>query len=214
MSTPRRKSPRQDAPQTIGQAIALLDEYRDTTARIAQLAADARAAIGQIEAARDAFAKPLEARAVDIFRQLRAWWAVAAPELTGGKRKSMPLAGCIIGERTAPPALKLPKGKKVNDIVAELLDTFGGTFIVTTNKLDKPAIIKALRQTIVLEGDGSELTDEQARILGEISILRGEIGLEATQAEDFFIDLPGRDPATQTVSADGSDAPAGDGAGA
>ena len=63
-------------------------------------------AIAAIMAARDGFVAPLDQRAKDIFKQLRAWWGVAAPALTEGKRKSVIIAGCKIGERTSTPALK------------------------------------------------------------------------------------------------------------
>ena len=82
MAVSRRKAPKQEAPQTIDEAVALLAEYRDTADKIDELKADAASAIAKIEAARDEFAAPLDQRLKDVFRQLRAWWGVAAPSLT------------------------------------------------------------------------------------------------------------------------------------
>lgn len=185
MAPPRRKAPKQAAPQTLEQALALIGEYRDLNAAIEELHLDASAAIAKIEAARDSFAKPLEVRAVEIFRQLRAWWAVAAPEMTEGKRKSIPLAGCTIGERTAPPALQLPKGRKAEEIVNILLDELAGEYLVTRHKLDKPAIIKALRIDVATMDPV-----EDAVFIHELDVLSQKAGLSVKQAEEFFIDWP------------------------
>lgn len=194
MAPPRRKAPKQAAPQTLDQAIALIGEYRDLNAAIEELHLDASTAIAKIEAARDGFAKPFEVRAVEIFRQLRAWWAVAAPEMTEGKRKSIALAGCTIGERTAPPALQLPKGRKAEEIVNVLLDKLAGEYIVTRHKLDKPAIIKALRIDVTAMDPV-----EDALFLHERNVLTDDAGLTVKQAEEFFVDWP-KPAAVETVS--------------
>ena len=123
----------------------------------------------------------------------RAWWAVAGPVLTEGRRKSIELAGLVIGERTTPPALKLPKGAKAEEIVADLLEWLGGDYCVTTSKLDKPAIIKALRISI-------DIMDpvEDAVFLHEVRILRDQLGLTVAQKDEFFVDVPKKpaDPVT------------------
>jgi len=176
MAPPRRKAPKQEAPQTLEAAIALIGEYRDLSDTIAQLEIDASAAIAKIELVRDETAKPLEVRAADIFRQLRAWWAVAAPELTHGKRKSITLAGCMIGERTSPPALRL-RGIRMGMLVAKLLDRGKLVTLRTTHKLDKPAAIKAI-----------QANDETGAVLVEL-------GAFVDQGEEFFVDWPRPKPA-------------------
>jgi phage host-nuclease inhibitor protein Gam len=65
--------------------------------------------------------------------------------MTEGKRKSISLAGCNIGERTTPPALK-PKGITQEGLVEKLLDLGLKTYLRITHKLDKPAAIKALAE--------------------------------------------------------------------
>ncbi len=140
MARTRRKSAAQEAPQTLEQAVALLGQYRDLVDMVDDLADERDRAIARIKGEYDLIAAPIGVRAQDMFRQLRAWWAVAGEELTGGKRKSAPLAGVIIGERTTPPSLQLPKGKNVDDIVAVLLAHFGDTYVVTSHKLDKRGV--------------------------------------------------------------------------
>lgn len=179
MPPPRRTAPKIEAPQTLEAAMALIAEYRDIGDAVEHLNIDASTSIAKIEAARDAFAKPLELRAAHIFEQLRAWWAVAAPELTQGKRKSVALAGCSIGERTSPPALKLRK-VKMAELVANLLSRKMSGFLRTSHKLDKPNAIKAI---LAADADGLVLS---------------EIGAVVVQGEEFFIDWPKPKPADLT----------------
>lgn len=169
MAVSRRKAPKQEAPQTIDQAVARISEYRDLLDKINELKADAATSIAQIEAARDEFAAPLEQRLKDVFRQLRAWWAVAAPELTDGKRKSITLAGCLIGERTTPPSLK-HEGMKAEDLVDQLAELGLEELLRVTTKLDKAACIRAI---------GAD--DELGQLLAWL-------GARNHQGEEFFID--------------------------
>lgn len=179
MAPPRRKAPKQDAPQTLEQAIALISEYRDLNDKVEELELAKGSAVARIEAEYDTFAQPLQIRAIEIFRQLRAWWAVAAPEMTEGKRKSISLAGCNIGERTTPPALKL-KGITQEGLVEKLLDLGLKTYLRITHKLDKPTLIKALKAE---DAGGKQLA---------------ELGASVKQSEEFFIDWP-KPAATETV---------------
>lgn len=181
MAPSRRTAPKIEAPQTLETAMALIAEYRDLAETVEELNNITSASIASIQFNHDAAVKPLEIRAADIFLQLRAWWAVAAPELTHGKRKSVPLAGCTIGERTSPPALKLRK-IKMAQFIEKLLakEKFG--LLRITHKLDKPAAIKAL-----------QLGDDNGRLLSEL-------GAAVAQGEEFFIDWPR--PKTPDLSAD------------
>lgn len=165
----RRKAPKQEAPQTIETAIALIAEYRDLLDKSDELKLDADSSIAKIQAARDEFVAPLDQRAKDIFRQLRAWWAVSAPSLTEGKRKSVILAGCKIGERTSTPALK-HDGLKVDTLIDQLADLGLSELLRITTKLDKQACIAAIT-------DNTEL--------GQVLLW---LGARNHQADEFFID--------------------------
>lgn len=179
----RRKAPPQSAPSTLPEAIAIIERYLGIDAEIAALAADADTAIATIQSARDTLIAPLKAETDDLFLQLRAWWAVAAPDMTKGARKSIELAGALIGERTTPPALKLPKGMTTNDAIKGLLEWLGGDFVVTSNRLDKPAILRALRAE-----EGVEDPDDDAVLIWHRKVLVEKLGLIADQREEFFID--------------------------
>jgi phage host-nuclease inhibitor protein Gam len=183
----RRKAAKQEAPQTIEEAVTLIEEHRDLLDKADDLAADAMVAIGQIEATRDAFSAPIKARADVIFRQLRAWWGVAAPAVTDGKRKSIQLAGCIIGERTGMPKLKLDGTSEA--VLAEHLADLGmGVLLRISTKLDKQAAIKSIL-----------VNDE----LGQLLLW---LGASTVQQEEFFIDRPRKDPEPERVPVEEADA--------
>lgn len=177
----RRKAPKQDAPQTIEQAVGQLAEYRDLIDKVEELKADAASSVAAILAARDEFMAPVKARADMLFRQLRVWWGVAAPELTDGKRKSVELAGCLIGERTTSPSFRHP-GVEADALVEQLAELGLSELLSISTKIDKQACIRAIRAN-----------DE----LGQLLLW---LGGRSHQSEEFFIDRVGRkDPAVETV---------------
>lgn len=178
----RRKSAPQAAPSTLPEAIAIIERYLGIEAEIEQLKADADRSIVTIQSARDTLVAPLKVETDGLFLQLRAWWAVAGPDMTEGKRKSIELAGALIGERTTPPALKTPRGVPMQEVIDGLFDWLGGDFLVTTHKLDKPAIIRALRLRLDPEDDSHADGLRDQRILGET------LKLTVDQREEFFID--------------------------
>lgn len=178
---PRRKAARIEAPATIEEATRLIAEYLELGAEIDRTRAGADDAIRQIEAARDLMIGPAEARLKELFLQLRTWWAVARPALTEGKRKSIELAGAQIGDRVGTPALRLPKGMKVEDAVKSI-DELVGSFpraaelLRVKRELEKPALLRMLARVT----DPSPLRE---RIVG--------IGFTVHQAVEFFITRAG-----------------------
>lgn len=168
MSTPRRKSDRLDAPQTIEEATLLIANYLDVSLGVEELRADAETSIAQIRAIRDELLAPLEQQLKDEFLQLRTWWAVAAPSLTDGKRRSVELAGAVIGERLTPPSLKLAKGLTLPALVEKLLKAGWDGLVRTKHEADKPAILK------MLAGDHARMV--------------AALGVEAIRKDEFFID--------------------------
>ena len=185
MASPRRKSAALDAPQTIDQATALAGRYAELLTGCEELRAATDSGIARIEATRDAQIAPSEQEAKDIFRQLSRWWSVAAPAMTDGKRKSVELAGCVIGERTAMPSLKLPKGQKEDEAVGSLRKWIEAGFdwpnacLRIKYNLEKPEIIKILRL------DSVSMAGEKLAALG----------FTVSQREEFFIDRAKHSPA-------------------
>lgn len=175
---PRRKSAPQNAPSTLPEAIAIIERYLGLIAQIEELKASADESILKIQTLRDQMSAPLKAQTDDLFLQLRAWWGVAGPEITGGKTKSTELAGALIGERTTTPSLKLPKGMKAEDAVAfikSLVDDFPGLdgLVRVKTELEKPAIIKLLRSSTAVGPAVDRIKEE---------------GFSVAQREEFFID--------------------------
>lgn len=192
----RRKAPRQLAPQTIEQAVAAIADYADLLLGIEELQADADASIAAIKATRDHMVAPLEQRARDLFLQLRAWWGVAAPELTDGKRKSVELAGCLLGERTTPPSLKLPT--PATEAPLRLINAGLAELCRHKVEVDKPAVLKLLASLDALQAAIPDAApDEQAEIAAQLRVIMTvtTLGFQAVQKEEFFIDRAGEKPA-------------------
>lgn len=201
MPPARRKAPRQNAPQNIVEATEMIGRYMTILIAVEQSKNDADLAIQQIEKARDALIAPFEAEAKDLFKQLRAWWAVAKSAMTDGKKKSTELAGALIGERTTTPALKIPSGMKAEQLVEQLLDVLGEEaeqFLRRTVKHDKPALIKAIRTADRLAAQDYEDSERPHELA--IGCLLAELGLSVNQRDEFFIDRAARqEPDPQLV---------------
>ena len=200
---PRRKAASIEAPQTIQEATRLIAQYLELGANVDETRAAADASIREIEAVRDETIAPTEARMKDIFMQLRTWWTVARNDLTEGKRKSIQLAGALIGDRITPPALKLPKGAKVQDLIDKVLAEFAGDFLITKHALDKAEIVKTLRMTLDATDPADMLARDEQRRLSE------KIGFSWGQKEEFFIDRAAKaepDPVMEVSGEDMADA--------
>lgn len=178
----RLKSPAQKAPQTLGEAVAMLTRFAAISAGLDQIEVDRAESKAAIDGAADKLAAPMKEALKDMARQLKPWWSVAGGELTEGKRKSIELAGCLIGTRMTTP--KLVHGGKEADAIDKLQgeDDFGYQFLREKVTLDKQALLKALAA-----GD-----EDTARLL--------LLGFTRKQREEFFIDrVPPKDPATEQV---------------
>jgi phage host-nuclease inhibitor protein Gam len=203
MAATRRKAVRQQAPQTLEEAIGELAEYVDTLTGIEELEADAVASIAAIKVERDRMVAPLEQRLKEIFLRLRAWWAVAGPELTEGKRKSHELAGCLLGERTTPPSLKLPA--KAEEAALLLVNSGLAEFCRHKIEVDKPAVLKLLGSTDTireaLEAIELAVSDEHAVLAARLETAEqvARLGFKAVQKEEFFIDRAGEKPAATEI---------------
>lgn len=188
----RRKAPSQAAPSTLAEAIAMIEAYLSLLSAIELGKTDADTAIARIQATRDELIAPAQVAADDLFLQLRAWWAVAGPELTKGERKSIELAGAMIGDRTTTPALKLPKGMKVAvavDFIQSIVDSYPGAadLLRVKTELEKPAIIRLLRN---------------ATATGPVVDRIREEGFAVAQRDEFFIDRAApKDPDPELVDA-------------
>lgn len=161
-----------DVPQTIEEAIALLDAYRqiERQGMVDRLVADAvinetKLQLSQRLAEREPAQK---AR----FAALKAWWEAGGKDMAG-KKRSAELAGALIGVRLTPKAVKFAKGVKAEQIIARLKAMYWSKIdqvLRIKTELDKQAIIKCV-------------ADSQ----GEEDLLK-EAGVTVVQKDEFFID--------------------------
>lgn len=194
MAKPRRKAPRLEAPTTTNDAAELIGRYLRVTATIEAHKLETIEAHRQIDEIRAILTNPLEEEAKALFLQLRTWWAVAANELTDGKRKSVELAGAQIGERTTPPALKLPTGMTADDAVA-IVKALGLDYTADALRikatLDKAVLVKLL------------LTSPHAAPAEQLA----ERGFTVVQRDEFFIVRVGsEDPDPAIIAEETADA--------
>lgn len=162
----------------------LAQRYAAASAEITRVNADRKASIAAIEATADGLVVPLVAEVKDIAKQLQPWWETNMDELTGGKRKSIELGGCVIGYRVSPPKVTFAYGTD-KDALAALnhFDRHRGLIRIS----------ESLNKTAILD----ELTDDDSVRDG---IPLELIGFEAKQTEDFFLDLAGSDAAKVSAS--------------
>lgn len=166
----RLRSAAQRAPQTIDAASELLARFVEVDATIAAEEGARNKALAEINAVADAVLVPLVAERKDLFDRLKPWFAASFDDLTGGKRKSIELGGCMIGYRLTPPKVAFAYGTDKEALEAlNHFDRWRG-LVRMSEALNKPAIL-------------SELTEEP----GE-GIPLELIGFEVKQSEDFFLE--------------------------
>ena len=204
----RRKAPRQEAPQTLEEATILAGRYIELLDAITRENLTAQTSIDMIKSARDRVVAQLEEEAKGIFRQLRPWWASNRGELTKGQRKSIELAGALLGERTTTPKLKLPTSLNLGALADWLLGRKLTTLLRTKHEVDKPACIKALR---AVDAPGPDLDAPDAEVLEHKALVSlgeqlREKGASVSQQDEFFIDHAAKkepDPQAVDVESEG-----------
>jgi phage host-nuclease inhibitor protein Gam len=184
----RRKSAAVNAPANIQEATDMLGQYALGITTAESIRAHYDATIAKLQAERDAAIAPLETHMKDMFISLRSWWAVTCLDITDGKRKTAEIAGCLIGLRTNNPALKLPPKMTEGDAIEWLSEHMACDFVNFTAKLNKAALIAAIR---------SDANATKAKLLAA--------GFDIRQPEQFFIDRVKLEPsaaATQQLPDD------------
>ena len=178
MPAKRLKAVAQDAPATIEEATCLLATYRTVDDAMGQIERDAESAIAAIKTARDERIAPLKLKMKSLFGEARAWWGVAGEAVTEGKRKSVELAGVLIGERTTTPRLTHP-GMTEEEAITALMLAGWEDKVVARYALDKPALLAFLK------------SDHAASITA--------LGFQIAQREEFFLARVEQPQATETV---------------
>lgn len=170
-------------PQSVAEAVPMLRRFAEVSAEVelALLAADEE--IAEIKAVRDVLVSPHVLELKRLQAALKPFAQARLDEITGGKRKSAPLGGCLIGFRTGTPALDYPKGEE-DQLVDDLkLLGFEKWAVRTKEELDKEALLKALKPD-----------SEDAAAVADAEALAG-LGFGIKQAETFFIERQTSAPA-------------------
>ena len=199
----RRKSTPLTAPTTLPQAIEKVERYLALDHSIAQAKADADLSIAAIQATLDEVVAPFQAEVDDIFLQLRAWWAVAGPEMAKDN-KSIKLAGATLGLRMTPGKLKNPKGIRKDADAVPLIEAIVADFpgakalLRFTTEMDKKAIVKVLgideKAIVALLGKATAVGPVVERVI--------QAGFTVSQGDEFFIARAApKEPAPEFVDA-------------
>lgn len=177
----RRKAEKLPAAQSLPEAVAILGRYAQLQTSIDARRADAEVKIAEIRAAVDAAIAPDETLLKSLFNQVKPWWAVNADDVTGGKRKSVELGGCLVGHRTTTPRLTLAEVTE-QEAIESLKEWALEDFLRIKEEFDKPAILKEL------DAD----SDDGRKLAG--------LGFRKSQREEFFIaPIPPVEPKVEIV---------------
>ena len=132
-------------PRSTEAATALLEQFARLDGEIALIERERQASIAAINARADTAANDLIAQRDAIRDKLASWWAKAGEELTGGKRKSIELGGCMIGTRAGKVSLAI--SGTADDLVGKLQglrSIWARRLLRTSVSLDKRAILAEL----------------------------------------------------------------------
>jgi len=194
----RRRSPALRAPRTQAEALPLLERYAVIAATVSLLNADRDERLAVINSEIDQAIAPLETEAKDLFAQLKTWWAVEGEAVTGGKLRSVELAGCQIGHRLTPPKLVHKFAKDGDAAIALRATAYGDPLTKVTFSLDKAAIMRRLDEETqaaalaaaaapgIGHNGGSALNDEAAPAAEQPATL-AQLGFSTKQTDEFFV---------------------------
>ena len=137
-------APAHRAPRTTEQATVLLDRVAHIDGETATIEANREAALSATNAVADALALPLVEERARLVALLEPWWAKAGQQLTGGKRKSVTLGGCVIG--TKAERARLVHGFASDDAAVTALQAhrWAKPLLRIKTSLDRVETLKAL----------------------------------------------------------------------
>jgi phage host-nuclease inhibitor protein Gam len=130
-------------PRSLPAATRMLERYAELDGKLAIVEAVRSEAIAKANASADAEAGPLLKQMGDIQAALELFWSTNSAALTEGKRKSIELGGCIIGSRSARPALVI-QGEEKDVVEALRALRWAKPFVRVKYSLDKTLLLKSL----------------------------------------------------------------------
>lgn len=172
----RRKAVFDEAMVTTAEAAEQANSYAILSAQIALIEAERKARKAEIDRDCDERIGPRSDQLKGMFKRLQKWWESGGSEVAG-KLRSTEFGGLLIGVRTPPPSLKLPKGQTAATIVGFLRDMGGLTeWLRVKTELNKDVIIEQLKGAT---RSGEDLSN---------------LGFTLSQKDEFFIDVPKKAP--------------------
>lgn len=192
----RMKTPAAPAITSLEELVARVGRFATLSAEIERLAAEADEAIAAIKSELAQKQQPLAVEMKAILAAAKPWWAANSEQLTDGKRKSVELAGCLIGERLSKPSLAFPKPE---EHAINLIEGHGWNALLhVKTELDKPMIMKALAYDAP---DGVSILDDDVASNIDVRDTLLALGFAIAQKEEFFIALlADKSQATEAVT--------------
>ena len=132
---------RADAP--IDKGTVVLERYSLLAGQLATIEEDRVATLASANAVADGIAAPIVTEMRLLEEQLKPWWIRIADKVTGGKRKSAELGGCMIGTKDRAASLAIVGDETA--IVEQLKgQRWAKDYLRTTVSIDKAAVLKAI----------------------------------------------------------------------
>ena len=136
-------TPKHRTPRSMEAARKMLERYAALEDQIAWTEGLRNSAIAAANAASDREAEPLIAERDEIRTKLEPWWSENATEVTGGKRKSAELGGCLIGTVAGRDSLDVA-GDEAQVVTALGKRDWAKPLLRVKTSLDRSAILKSI----------------------------------------------------------------------
>lgn len=135
--------PTHRTPRTVDAARKLLERFAELEDSLVAIEATRNAAIVAANATADEDGASAIAEREEIRTKLEPWWKTAGATLTGGKRKSAELGGCIVGTVAGRDSLAI-EGDEDAVITALGKRAWAKPLLRVKTTLDRAAILKSL----------------------------------------------------------------------
>lgn len=125
-------------------ATPLLERFAQLGLEIELAEASRAEAIVAANAAADQILLPMVQERDQLLAALEPWWKRMGAALLTGKRKTVELAGCIIGTKAATASLSFGPGDEKAALASLQAAKWAKPYVRTTPSIDKAAVKKAL----------------------------------------------------------------------
>ncbi|CAN5369463.1 hypothetical protein BH10PSE14_BH10PSE14_04500 [soil metagenome] len=137
-------TPAPTPPKTMAAAIKLLERFSALGGELAATEANRSAAIAATNKVADALALPVLTEMAKIHARIEPWWPLNKAELTKGKRKSVELAGCMIGSKLGNTVLEHGFASDELALAALQAARWARPYVSVKYSIDRAATLSAL----------------------------------------------------------------------